>query len=226
MAVLTSTYIDLNNLNSTATPAKYFPGPNDILQRCPLHLIEGATSWDQVMSAMACVAKWSPTSMFSQIVTSCDCEGQDNAKVLQGVAFLGMAGLLVIGKAASDVNKSYLTKRWMAYCEGSSITNEISPAGLDGLIRVVMMVQPKLHQTATGREWAKRVIDSECNPLGIKAQVLMIYDYVGMKASQVMYKYLSTAPLDLVLPNVIDDARRFKAAYEAVKAARGEQDFP
>ncbi|KAF0692792.1 Uncharacterized protein FWK35_00035561, partial [Aphis craccivora] len=94
-------------------------------------------------------------------------------------------------------------------------------------VKVVLRgVAPKLHQTAIGRAWAQHVIDNECNPTGIKAQILMIYDHVGMKASQMMYKYLSTGPLVLVLPNVMDDARRFKAAYKTLKAQRGEEAFP
>uniref|UniRef100_A0A2S2RAX8 Uncharacterized protein n=1 Tax=Sipha flava TaxID=143950 RepID=A0A2S2RAX8_9HEMI len=89
-----------------------------------------------------------------------------------------------------------------------------------------MTVQPKLHQTAIGRAWAQRVISNECNPIGIKSQVIMIYEYAGMKASQIMYKYLSTGPLVLVLNNVMDDARRSKAAYEGVRQQRGEEAFP
>lgn len=178
------------------------------------------------MSAMSCVLKWSPTSSFDEVVGACECEGQHTAKTLQGVAFLGLAGLLAIGKAVTDVNKVFLVKHWAAYCESSSITNEISQAGYDSLTRIILTVQPKLHQTALGRIWAQRVIDTTWNPIGLRDQILMVYDYVGMKASQMMYKYLSTAPLVLVIPNVMDDARRFKASYEDLKTSRGESAFP
>ncbi|KAL4082667.1 hypothetical protein QTP88_029728 [Uroleucon formosanum] len=97
---------------------------------------------------------------------------------------------------------------------------------MDGMTRLIMGVQPRLHQTAIGREWAQQAISSPCNPQGLKAQILMVYDFVGMKACQLMYKYLGTGPLVLVLPNVMEDTRRFKAAYDNLKAARGEVDFP
>lgn len=149
MAQLTTEYVDLSNLSATHVKAKLLQGPNDMLQMCAEHVIPDVTQWDQALSAMACVAKWSPVDSFLEVVSSCTCEGQHTSKNLQGVAFLGLAGLLVVGKAATEVNKSYLVKRWTAYCESSSITNELSPAGFDSLTRIAMTAQPKLHQTAT-----------------------------------------------------------------------------
>lgn len=93
-------------------------------------------------------------------------------------------------------------------------------------MRIVMSVQSRLHQTNVGRMWARRVINATTSPQGLRDQILMVYDYVGMKASQMMAKYLTTSPLVLVLPGVIDDAERFKTAYDNVKASQGEAEFP
>lgn len=226
MTQLVESYLDLSNLSSTHTKAQYLSSPNDVLQRCADHRLAGITSWDQALSAMACVVRWSPDTMFSNVAALCNCEGQYEAQVLQGIAFLGMSGLLVIGKAANEANKSYLIKRWTAYCESSSITNMLTQAGMEGMIKLIMGVQPRLHQTAVGRAWAKQAISNVCNLQGLKAQILMVYDFVDMKACQLMYKYLSTGPLVLVLPNVMEDARRFKAAYDGLKTTQGESDFP
>lgn len=106
------------------------------------------------------------------------------------------------------------------------MTNELSAIGIDMITRIAMAVQPKLHQTAIGRLWAQRLLDQPCTPTGLKDQIVMVYDYIGMKASQMMYKYLSTAPLVLVLPGVIEDASRFKAAYEDLMGTRGPANFP
>ena len=226
MAQLVTTYVDLGNLNAAYVKAVLLRGPKDILQICQTHRSEGVTTFDQVMSAMSCVLRWSPTDLFDSIKEDCICEGQDDTRILQGVAFLGMCGLLVIAKSATELNKPYLVKRWMAYCSGESVVNELSAAGMDGMIRIVMGVQQRLHQTELGRAWAQRAIDTECNPLGLKAQILMVYDYVGMKAAQLMYKYIGIGPLVLVLPSVMEDCRRFKQAYDTLSAARGPSAFP
>jgi len=192
---------------------------------CSLHPIPTATAWDQTASAMACVVRWSPGSLFTGVIAQCTCELQTTAKNLQGIAYLGLTGLLAAGKAITDTNKSYVVKRWKAYCEGSSITNELSDIGMDTSVRIVMSVQSRLHQTNVGRMWARRVISHNTYPQGLRDQLLMVYDYVGMKASQMMAKYLTTSPLVLVLPGVIDDAVRFKTAYDAVKTRQGEAEF-
>lgn len=41
-----------------------------------------------------------------------------------------------------------------------------------------------------------------------------------------MAKYLTTGPLVVVLPNVMDVAKRFHSTYNSVKEIRGEEDFP
>lgn len=120
---IAQTYVDLSNLNPASVKAVLLKTPNDILQMCANHPITTATAWDQTASAMACVVKWSPGSLFTGVVTDCTSEGQTTAKNLQGIAYLGLAGLLAAGKAITEINKAYVMKRWKAYCEGSSITN-------------------------------------------------------------------------------------------------------
>jgi len=145
---------------------------------------------------------------------------------VQTITFLGLAGFLCIAKEITKPNKVYVSKRWTAYCAGAGVINAVSEIKMNELVSDVIEVQARLHQTALGRPFARRVLDHKMVPQKIKDQIVLVYTFAGMKASVTMYSYLSTGPLALVLPSVYEDARNFKTVYEALRTSSEDINFP
>lgn len=106
-------FLDLSDLSGALEKAILLRTVGDILQMCdePCHACTECTEYDQVMSAVSCVTRWAPASLFKTTVSRCNCVSQDPGKSLQAVAFLGMTGLMVVAKEVTDRNKEYLIKR-------------------------------------------------------------------------------------------------------------------
>lgn len=102
----------------------------------------------------------------------------------------------------------------------------ISEAQQDGLTRLVMDAQGRLHQTAMGRIISEWVISHpDLKPEGIRDQITLVYSYAGLKTATLMYAYINLAPLVHALPAVRDEAVKFKTAYEVLRGKLGES-FP
>lgn len=178
--------------------------PLDIVQGCKIigHTIPDCIPGDQLMSAV--------TSAYPKTAT---------LKRLQ--ALLGMGGLLIVGKQVDDKNKEYLSSRRKAYCASAGVTNMLGEKSIGLMVKIIMSAQKLLYQTSVGREYATRVIDQTVNPEKLRDQIIMIYQYCGMKAAVLMSPYIGLALIVLAIPEILKQTKQFKPSYEHFQQAEG-----
>lgn len=220
--------VDLSHVQGGTTRAVLVLGPLDIHGGCKIadHVVPGLTAYDQVMSAVASIMNAAPRGMFREVATGCVCEDQLTPMRAQAISFLGMTGALCIAKEINGKNKSYVSKRWSAYCSGNGVQTLLTDVQMEALVRLVVDVQGRLHQTDMGKQIVQWVINHpDMQPSGMRDQVMLVYTHAGMKAASLMYAYINLAPIVLALPAVREEAVAFKAAYESLKDKLGEQ-FP
>lgn len=217
----------LGNLNSDPRLALLLPKAVDILMFCQIegHSSPDIEAVDQVMSAMTCLVQYIPDGVFKQAAISCPCPAGSTPVRKQAVAFLGLAGYLSVAKEITDTNKSYISKRWHAFCNGEKVTNIIPDTSMETLVKVAMNAQYHLHQTDIGRLWCRILLERSTFPEKLKDQILMVYKYSGMKAAHLMNSYLGMAPVALALSAVGANAVAFRIAYDQLQEAEGA-NFP
>jgi len=170
MAHVVPQYVDLTTQSEDDVGAVNLGTINDLLLTCdnPAHVKEGITVWDQILSAMASMLKWAPPNTFRSKLALCDCPVANKAMRVQTITFLGLAGFLCVAKEITTQNKVYVAKRWSAYCAGAGVANMLTEAKMNTLTTDVIDVQPRLYQTALGRAFATKVLESEMTPIKSK----------------------------------------------------------